>query len=130
MKNIEIKGSHGVFFVPTINFNVESGVCEISGESYLEETLEFYEPLLQWIKEYTKQDNRPITFNFKLTYFNTSSSRCILDILYVLKEYQSRGGKVFVNWYYDGQDSDIEEEVEDLILETELNINLVPYEND
>lgn len=130
MEDIKIKGSHDIFFVPSVHFDGETGVCEISGESYLEETVEFYAPLISWLKEYIKTKAAPITMNIKLTYFNTSSSRCILDMLNVLKEYEEDGGKVEINWYYDKDDIDMEEEVEDYILDTDLKINLVPFEEE
>ncbi len=125
MKNIFIKGSHDIFFVPTVDFNAETGVCKLSGESYLEETVEFYAPLIKWLEDYTNIVDNPLAFNFKLTYFNTSSSRSILDILNVLKDYEEKGGKVAVSWYYDPSDTDMEEEVEDFMQEADIKINLI-----
>jgi len=127
MENIHIVGSHDVFFVPSVNFDAETGICELAGESYLEETVEFYTPLIQWLKTYIEEEARPITFNIKLTYFNTSSSRCILDILNILKIYEENGGTVIVNWYFDPDDSDMEEEIEDYMIDSELKISLIPF---
>jgi len=126
MENIVIKGSHDVFFVPRVNFNYETGICELGGESYLEETNVFYEPLLEWLEEYISLGTKPITFNISLTYFNTSSSGSILNILNKLKEYQERGGDVTVNWYFDKDDIDMQEEIEDYMLESEMDINMIP----
>ena len=126
MQNLEIKGSHGDYDVPTVFFNAESGVCELKGESYLEKTAEFYDRLLAWLDEYIAVVNGPITFNFKLTYFNTSSSKRILYILLKLKEYEEDGGEVDTNWYYDEDDTDMEEEVEDFRIISNLEINAIP----
>jgi hypothetical protein len=126
MENKVIKGSRGVYFIPTVNFDAEIGVCELAGESFLEDTVEFYGPLIQWIKDFLKL-NKPITFNFKLTYFNTSSSRSILDILNLLKNFERQGGQVAVNWHFDERDIDMEEEIEDYMIESELEINMIPY---
>lgn len=129
MKSIFIKGSHESYFIPTVNFSAETGICELSGESYLEETIKFYTPLFNWIKEYSLNTENSIQFNFKLTYFNTSSSKCIVDILNMLKKFQDAGGNVSVYWHYDDNDEDVEEEleeVEDFMDETGLTINLVP----
>ncbi len=127
MKNIHIEGSSDVYFIPTVDFNYETGVCLISGESYLEDTIEFYEPLLNWMKQYITEIRKPIVFDIKLTYYNTSSSRSILDILDLLKMYEEEGGNVTVNWHYDEEEqSDIEEEVEDYMIESDLHINLIP----
>ena len=126
MQNLEIKGSHGDYEVPTVSFNAETGVCELKGESYLEKTAEFYDRLLSWLDEYMTEVNKPITFNFRLTYFNTSSSKRILYLLLKLKEYEDNGGEVDTNWYYDEDDTDMEEEVEDFRIISNLEINAIP----
>ena len=126
MQNLEITGSHGEYDVPSVSFNAESGICELKGESYLEKTAEFYNQLLTWLDEYISTVDKPITFNFRLTYFNTSSSKRILYILLKLKEYEENGGKVSVNWFYNQDDSDMEEDVEDFRIISNLNINAVP----
>lgn len=130
MENLIIKGSHGDFFIPDINFNAHSGVLEISGESYLEDTAKFYAPVLKWLRDYVDQSYGSLILNIKLTYFNTSSSRSILDILYILKEYEDKGGDVTINWFYSGDDYEIEEEVEDYMIDTGLKINLILMEEE
>ena len=129
MENIKIIGKHGVNFIPTVDFNADTGICELAGESYLEDTIEFYTPLFNWLKQYSTEIKKPITFDFKLRYFNTSSSKCIIDILNILKKYKDDGGTIDVNWFYDADEEDIEdelEEIEDFMIETNLKINLVP----
>jgi hypothetical protein len=106
---------------------MENGICEISGESYMEETFKFYSPLLEWIKKYLENKNKPLTLNFKLTYFNTNSSRLILDMLDIIKKSKDEGNKVIVNWFYDSADPDMIDEVEDFEMETGLDINLVEF---
>lgn len=129
MENIKIEGKHGEYFVPTVNFDAENGVCEISGESYLEETRVFYEQLIEWLKKYDETTTNNLTFSFKLTYFNTSSSRCILDILNQLKEMIDNGKDIKVNWYYQQDDEDMQEEVEDFIFDSQVDINIIPFED-
>jgi hypothetical protein len=129
MQNLEIKGSHGDYDVPTVFFNAETGLCEIKGESYLEKTAEFYDRLLNWLDEYIAEVGKPLVFNFKLSYFNTSSSKRILYLILKLKEYEDNGGEVTVNWYYDQDDTDMEEDVEDFRIISNLEINAIPDSN-
>lgn len=84
---------------------------------------------MNWINEYFAEGNTEIEMNIRLTYFNTSSSRAILDLLRLLKSYQdSRDYKVIVNWYYPNPDYDeMKAEAEDYIDETGLMMNLIPY---
>ena len=66
MENLLIKGAHDVYFVPTVTLDASTGIFEIKGESYLEETVKFYRKILDWIEEYIEKIAQPITFNFKL----------------------------------------------------------------
>ena len=72
MENFQIEGEN---YIPTVNFNPESGILEISGESYHEYTIEFFQPIFEWLNQYLEQEGKTIVFNFRMTYFNTSSSR-------------------------------------------------------
>lgn len=125
MEDIIIQGAKDTYFTPSVNFNVEKGICELEGESYLEETVKFYDPLIKWIKDFGIIEKRPLEFNFKLIYFNTSSSRCILSILKELKSYKNRGGEVTINWYHDPEDEDMIEEVEDFMEDANIEIELI-----
>jgi hypothetical protein len=124
MKNIELSTAKETPYLPSVNFNAEYGVCELVGESYMEDCYKFYIPLIEWLTEYCNSHNT-ITFNFKLYYFNTQSSRMILKIIEVLMHYKEKGGKPNINWYYYKSDPDMIEEVEDYKNESGLDINLI-----
>ena len=123
MEDLKIKGEKNIFFIPTVHFSAETGICELGGESYLENTFEFYATLLKWLEDYIIQINQPLTFNFSLNYFNTSSSRSILDILNILKMYEEQGGRVTVNWHFQEWDEDLKQEIEDFSLDSKLPIH-------
>lgn len=125
MEDLNIKGEKGTFFTPNIQFSATSGICEINGESYLENTFAFYEPLMNWLKEFNSTVQKPITLNIGLTYFNTASSRSLLDILLLLKEYKDNGSEVSVNWSVQAWDEDMQQEIEDFALDTDLEINII-----
>ena len=126
LDNLEIKGEKGTYFVPHVKFDAETGVCILEGESYLEDTWDFYKRLVDWLRSYA-ESGRSIKFNFKLTYFNTSSSKGILEVLEFLKEYEDMGGVLELMWYYPKDDEDILEEAEDFIEDTQLKMELIPY---
>ncbi len=128
MENLEIKGESGVYFIPEVNLDATSGLCQISGESYLEDTDEFYNNIINWLETYINEVKKPLTFNFRLTYFNTSSSRSILNVLRVLKKYEDKAGNVTINWYYPEDDESIAEEAEDYMKDTGLKINMFAFE--
>ena len=125
LKNIHVVGDTENVFTPSVEFNAEKGVCEISGQSYLKKTYEFYEPLYEWLETYIAEINKPLTFNMKITYFNTSSSKCILEILRILGKHHSKGGKVTLNWYIDQKDEDMQEEIEYFAIAANLPIHTI-----
>ncbi|MEA2105201.1 MAG: DUF1987 domain-containing protein [Bacteroidota bacterium] len=128
MESINIKRSTETPYFPAVSFDAKSGICEISGESYMEETYKFYLPLISWLKEFMEETNKPITFNIKLIYLNTSTSKCILDILELLKSSKSKGKEVSINWFYDSDDPDMIDEVEDFEVESGIKIELRKFE--
>jgi hypothetical protein len=126
MENLEINNDHEMFDVPFVNFNAETGECVIEGESYLEKTAEFYDRLLAWLNQYMAEVKGDINISFRLTYFNTSSSKRILHIMLRLKEYVESGLKVEASWHYNPNDIEMEEAVEDFMSIAKLNVELVP----
>lgn len=127
MRNIILNAIEDEYYRPVVNFDAETGICTLEGESYLEETDDFFKPLIEWFKEYTSQTNQEITFNFRLTYYNTSSSKKILEFLKLIKEYIQRGNKANINWYYEENDTDIIEDAEDFMVITGLKFNLMKF---
>lgn len=127
MENITLKSSPATPYFPDVNFDYNTGVCEISGESYMEETYKFYLPLLTWLKDYVKNEQKQLELNIKLVYLNTSSTKCVLDMLEILKDYEDQGGNVKVNWFYDKNDPDMIDEVEDFEAESGIKIELQEF---
>jgi len=126
MENLEINSGHEMFDVPIVNFNADTGDCIIEGESYLEKTAEFYDRLLAWLNQYMSEVNGAINIRFRLTYFNTSSSKRILHIMLRLKQYVDSGSKVEARWHYNPNDIEMEEAVEDFMSIAKLDIQLMP----
>ena len=71
---------------PNVTLDPENEIFEISGRSLPEDVAAFYEPILDWIDLYAEEALAKTVFNFKLVYFNTASSKLILDILLKLEE--------------------------------------------
>jgi len=98
-------------YTPGVLFNTATNIFNISGESYSEDAFVFYGILLNWIDEYLRINNRPITINFHFTYFNTSSSESIFQLLDRLDRFARKQKKaVEVNWYVQDSDPDMIED--------------------
>lgn len=101
---MEILNIEGAEDTPKIILDATNKIFEISGRSLPEDSAEFYKPVLGWIKEYTSAGNA-MNFVFKLEYFNTASSKLILDVLSALEEISG----TTIQWYYHEDDEDMEE---------------------
>ncbi|MGC6531762.1 MAG: DUF1987 domain-containing protein [Flavobacteriales bacterium] len=107
MEDIQIEGTAKT---PTVSFSSASGTLEIKGRSIPENSIEFYKPLIDWIESYARQSKDTTQVNIQLEYFNTSSSKCILDLF---KKLEGVGGEIVVQWYYEEDDEDMLEAGED-----------------
>jgi hypothetical protein len=98
---------------PYVRLDGEKGVIEIKGRSIPENSLEFYKPLIDWLDKYGSKPLDATNVNVQLEYFNTSSSKCILDIFKKLELIYKKGSRVQINWYYEEDDEDMFEAGED-----------------
>ena len=102
---MEIINLEGTEDTPKILLDKSNGIFEISGRSLPEDSAEFYQPIIDWLDQYAGDSNENSTFIFKLEYFNTASSKLILDVLSKLEDIQ--GARVM--WYFHEDDEDMEE---------------------
>ena len=89
---------------PTIIMDKENGVFEIKGVSLPLDGKDLYQPVLDFLDEYAQNPNKITLFVFNLKYFNISSSKMFLFMLYKLKEIFDSGKAVVVIWSYDDED--------------------------
>ncbi len=112
---------------PQVIFDRENGLFEISGKSLPEDVNTFYEPILSWLEEYSRNPASKTTFDFRLTYFNTASSKVILDILTMFEEMIKEGHELVVRWFYPEEDEDILEAGEEYAEIVEVPFEMVSY---
>lgn len=98
---------------PLIRFDAEQGIVEIRGRSIPENSTEFFKPLVDWLDQYSENPAKVTNVNIHLEYFNTSSSKCILDLFKKLEAIHKAKNEVIVNWYYEEDDEDMLEAGED-----------------
>ena len=85
---------------PSIKFYPGRGKLEIKGHSISENSAKFYRPLLESIEKYLFKPVSPTVVNLHFEYFNTSSAKCIIELLKKLEGLPQKGIKVEVNWHY------------------------------
>jgi hypothetical protein len=85
---------------PSIEYVEEKNALVIKGQSYPENAAKFYEPITGWIAD-AISSNDGLVLDIELIYLNTSSSKCIINILDMLEDAFNSGKKIELNWYYD-----------------------------
>lgn len=110
MDNLKIESTQST---PSIFADPKTGVMELRGDSYPENSFELFSPAMKWIEDYLEDPGRPLTLNLHLLYLNTSSVKAMMDIFDILEEAHKSGRKVAVNWYYDEQNERVAELAEE-----------------
>lgn len=110
MQNIKLDAT---LYTPYINFDFENGSLEIRGKSIPEDSHKFYNPLISLVEEYSNNPKKETTALIHLTYFNTSSSKQILEIFRNLEKIYKAGNNLCIKWFYETDDEDTYEAGED-----------------
>ena len=115
---------------PGITMDPQQHHLEIKGESYPENSANFYSPMLEWLDNYLQQLNdTPVQVDIELIYFNSSSSKVFMNFFDMLEDAAQRGVPVAVNWmYHEDNDTALEcgeEFQEDM---AHVTFHLVPLE--
>ena len=88
---------------PEIFFDNDCHRLELKGESYPENITELSVPLFSWLENYFSESTcETLTVQIELHYFNSSSSKMLLDFFDRLEEeVVQKDRKIVVNWIYD-----------------------------
>lgn len=114
---------------PQIYFDPDNSIYEISGESRPLDVPGFYEPVLNWLDDFSKNlDNLkiskgPIDINLNFEYFNSLSAKYIFDFCKQLAHIRSKGKKINIKWHYDADDPDMLEAGREI-----SRISKIPFE--
>ena len=112
---------------PKLNFDFQSGSFLISGRSIPENSIEFYNPLMSKLEEYVGQPASSTHLEVNLEYFNTSSSKCLVEIFRKMERVSAKSD-VRISWHYEEEDEDMLESGADFKKIVKVPIELIPTE--
>lgn len=98
---------------PYVNLDIKKGLIEFKGVSSPSNSIAFYDKIFKVLNLYRKSSNKELEVNMAFTHFNTSSSKCLFDILKAIKVLEKSGKDVTINWFYEQFDEDMREVGED-----------------
>jgi len=98
----------GTSKAPQVILDPENGIISLAGRSILEDTISFYDPIINWLIEYITFP-KDTTINIAFEYFNSTSARILLILLQTTQQIKKSGYRLTINWYYDENDENIKE---------------------
>ena len=101
---------------PFIDLDPDKAILVFQGESYPENVLAFYRPVLDWIKTYFDEVDPAMETQVQvsLRYMNTSSTKIFMMIFDLCQDAVAKGRKVDIQWRHHREDDLIREMGEDL----------------
>jgi len=111
---------------PRVRSDAEAGLLELAGESYPENSFEFFRPILGWVADFLARDDRPLRVELRLTYLNTSSIKCMMDLLDAMEEAHLSGRAVSLTWFYDPENDRALDLAEEFREDLGLPFHIVP----
>jgi len=116
---------------PYVLIDEENKYMKFEGKSYLEEIVEFFQEISEWLEKYLAQENAGLTFDCAMRYFNSSTTKIIYNMLRVMDKAAGRGAEITVNWIVSEANESMVECGEDFEEEMEnLTFNLVIEESE
>jgi hypothetical protein len=97
MRSLKIEATRST---PMVEFDAEKGVLRIEGESYPEDAAKFYQPVFEWLRNHLSESTGQLAVELKVSYLNTSSSKCMMTLLDKLEEANGHGKRIAVTWRY------------------------------
>ncbi|MFM7314906.1 MAG: biofilm regulation phosphoprotein SiaC [Cyanobium sp.] len=90
-------------YSPSVEADWETGSLRMNGESYPENTYEFFAQVIEWTESFLNDRTDPLQLELQLSYLNTSSIRAMIDIFDLLQDAAENGREVTVKWLYDSR---------------------------
>lgn len=100
-KPLKLKGTKES---PEVSFDREAGQFHIGGRSLPEDAVQFYQPVIAWMKEYTANPLEVTELITHFEYFNSSSIKQMLVLFKSLEVLLDSGKTAKIIWKYDEDD--------------------------
>ena len=127
MSNLPVMRIPETATTPEVTLDKARSRMEFYGKSLPEDCNEFFNPIIDWFKNYAAEPNRETVVLFKLEYFNSSSSKKLLDIFFALNEIHRQKKVILIHWHYRSDDQDMREAGETFSELVAIPFKISPY---
>lgn len=97
-------------YSPYIHLDPDQGTLILRGDSYPENALELFQPLLLRIDSYFAEGTKKLDIDLQIDYLNTSSSKMLIDLISKLSTFFDQGNEIRAIWKYPEDDEDYREQ--------------------
>ena len=110
-----------------IDLDPVSGILSFSGRARPENSAAFFNPIIAWMLEYSKNAANRTEVNFKLEYFNSAARKSMAEVFNILEEIALSGKAVIIKWNYDETDEGMRETGEEYRDLFKIKFEFIPY---
>lgn len=90
---------------PEVSLNPQGGLLSMRGESYPENVLSFYAPILERLRSVLEDGKLSLLqVEMHITYFNSASAKAFHRIFHLLNKAAEAGCAIKLLWHYDEED--------------------------
>lgn len=100
---------------PKVNADPSTGLFVIEGDSYPENSYEFFGPVFEWVEQYLDGTGQKLSMQLQIAYMNTSSVKAMMDLFDMMEDAFNNGAQVEVVWFYDPRNERVIEMVEEFM---------------
>ena len=99
---------------PYILIDESKSYMKMDGKSFPEKTGEFFSDVNTWLERYLSTDFGTLVFDFAMEYYNSSTLKVLINMIYKMDEVSVGNNKVIINWIADEDDDIAIESGEDI----------------
>lgn len=106
LQHVEISEMNGN---PNILLDPEKGLISISGASSPLSTTVYFDPIFDWLNLYDLSGKKPLSVYFHFKYYNTYTSKFLVNFVWECNRLLKKGKSVSFYWYHDVEDDEMRE---------------------
>jgi len=116
-------------YTPLIELHYQDKFLRIYGDSYPENAMEIFQPLINKLDEYFKQPQQSLVVDLRIDYLNTSSTKMMTDMLSKLQSFHDAGHSIKLSWSYPEGDIDCQESCEMYLEDATFPYSITPVQD-
>ena len=117
-------------YTPLIELSFKDNFLRITGDSYPENAMDVYQPLILQLEKYFAAPEQKLQIELNLDFISTSSKKMLTDIITLLQNYYNAGHNINITWYYTDGDIEQKEQWEMFLEHVTFPYNIIPLPED